>query len=127
MFSKVELVAPQFHKTEHLDVNSLETSTYGRLVEPSKVTRSWCKGEIGIDQLLVIEAKAKMRASHAAVLWETNPATASYGQNDVQSETRGILLKGTTKTKNDDRIVSRLLSFQKSASSTERLQKFRWN
>jgi hypothetical protein len=45
-----------------------------KLVKPRKVTRSWYEDEIGIDQLLVIEAKTKMRAAHATVLWETNPA-----------------------------------------------------
>jgi hypothetical protein len=44
-----------------------------KLVKPSKVARSWCQGETEIDQLLVIETKAKMRAAHATVLWETNP------------------------------------------------------
>lgn len=45
-----------------------------KLVKPSKVARSWCEGEIGIDQLLVLETKAKVRAAHAAVLGETNAA-----------------------------------------------------
>ena len=45
-----------------------------KLVKPSKVARSWCEGETGIDQLLVLEAKAKMRAAHAAVLGEANAA-----------------------------------------------------